>query len=534
MAVSWINEVTEKPVFDIRDFGAVEGSTAATDRQKNNDAFKAAIRAASPDANVDPTPPDPNPFPNAIVEPRGGIVLVPFGKWYLADTINIVREIILKGVSGAGREGAGSVLFFPSGKTGIIVHRYNTSPLEANVLPSTKQRQGRGDYSIISDVFLQMESPRTGPVADGIKLYARASIQNCFIKTFSRDGIHIVTNTTPAEETVINPANNKAVTDLNASNWEVQNVRVEGCGRHGFYARGNDSNVGRAIGLDCTQNLEWGIYDRSFLGNTYVACHTDQNGRVAPDPQDPANKKIYIGGAYKSEGASNRSLFDNCYAEGGQTFRPVLNAQTEKEELPSGITVPAPPTSQFALASTVVGGTYPDSRTKPTQVPPNILIAPGISGGQLFGYPEGERRTLIELHKFDSAPGGEAGMLAFSVNGLGLMQTGGSIQTPVHNSSGGTTAFALDERHSVIIVDAQSAATVKLPAIDATKVGRVYTIKKIGGANNVLIVPGATGQFIDGQPSVTLATQWQSVVLVSVKQGEGTSPVYSWIIASRI
>ncbi|MDF2441668.1 MAG: Pectate lyase superfamily protein, partial [Abditibacteriota bacterium] len=178
---------TTMPEFDVKKFGAV-GDGVADDWA----AFDAAIKAASPNADGGAT--------GVIANPFGGKVKVPVGRYYLSKPLDIVREIVLEGVSGAGREAPGSVLLFDANKVGIFVHRYNTAPLEDPLVPGGKFRQGRGDFSVIRDVSLQAKERAAGTArvatAHAIHMHARALIENCFIKNFAGNGIHMDTDET--------------------------------------------------------------------------------------------------------------------------------------------------------------------------------------------------------------------------------------------------------------------------------------------------------------------------------------------------
>ena len=88
----------------------------------------------------------------------------------------------------------------------------------------------------------------------------------------------------------------------NANLWMIEFCITAGNGRHGLYVDGEDSNAGVCINLDSSANGAIGIYESSFLGNTYMQCHTSGN----------------LGGSYKADAGVNRSLFLNCYAESGQ------------------------------------------------------------------------------------------------------------------------------------------------------------------------------------------------------------------------
>ena len=82
---------------------------------------------------------------------------------------------------------------------------------------------------------------------------------------------------------------------------------MEDNGGHGVYVHGPDSNAGIGIGINAVANGGWGIYGSSFLGNTYMGCHTSTNR----------------GGAYKIEGGTNFSVLMGCYSESDQTASVV-------------------------------------------------------------------------------------------------------------------------------------------------------------------------------------------------------------------
>ncbi|HEV8582920.1 MAG TPA: hypothetical protein VGX68_27965 [Thermoanaerobaculia bacterium] len=100
-------------------------------------------------------------------------------------------------------------------------------------------------------------------------------------------------------------------TNQNCDHWFAENVRAYGNRGHGWHTVGARSNAGCAINLDCTNNYQSGVHEESFLGNTYVACHTSGNSR-SRGPQEPPwpsyNKP--------ATADNNRSKFYNCYSEG--------------------------------------------------------------------------------------------------------------------------------------------------------------------------------------------------------------------------
>ncbi|HYN23120.1 MAG TPA: hypothetical protein VE078_19330 [Thermoanaerobaculia bacterium] len=98
----------------------------------------------------------------------------------------------------------------------------------------------------------------------------------------------------------------------NCDHWQAENVRCNGNRGHGWHTLGARSNAGCAINIDCTSNYQSGIHEESFLGNTYVACHTSENSRSTVNPGDP----VWPSYNKPREADNNRSKFYNCYSEG--------------------------------------------------------------------------------------------------------------------------------------------------------------------------------------------------------------------------
>jgi hypothetical protein len=276
-------------IFDVRDFGAVgDGIT---------DDYPAFQRALDAIAALSKTT-FPSSLPGGVtlsaIDARGATLFIPFGTYRLSQTLNITRQATIQGVSGAG-DYAGSRLIFDRDVDGIVIHTALTSPPEPDTVRPDGNPDpgghGRGDWTVIRDIALQSDNSFAFPhcpdpaineddpltadpilhtghptlAGNGIVLFARALIENCDIAGFHYDGIHI----------------EGIDTAKNANLWEVHNCRVVTNGRHALYVAGENSSAGRAFGLGCTGNCGWAVYDRSFLGNTYLACHTENNGHKA-------------------------------------------------------------------------------------------------------------------------------------------------------------------------------------------------------------------------------------------------------------
>lgn len=105
------------------------------------------------------------------------------------------------------------------------------------------------------------------------------------------------------------------------------------------------------------------------------------------------------------------------------------------------------------------------------------------------------------------------------------MQVNGSFATATKRVTGSYTA-TLDDH--VILADASAGnVTITLPATAAIN-GRQYIIKKTDASANTVSIIGTAGDTIDGQASLMVPTQWQSVMIVA----SATAPI-GWLVLSR-
>lgn len=266
----------------------------------------------------------------------GGRIEFGAGKFCFADTINLKKTLILDGV-GSGEAGAkASVLSFAPNKSGVVFNRWNTlgGGLEN---PTT----GAGDASIVRNLALVSQG---GTVGHGAWMRARGEVSNVSIDGFGGNGIHIVADSGSSDPAVLG----------NANNWMVSRVRIVGC-NHGMYVEGGDTNAGTAIAVDVSNNRGWGIWDYSFLGNSYFGCHAEAN----------------LLGPYKSNGANACNEFFGCYSESGQ-----------------------PPSSLMKPAA-VWGGMHAAGITGTAAVYGSGVITPFTAAQAVDKYPaDGTKRTL--------------------------------------------------------------------------------------------------------------------------------------------
>jgi len=300
--------------------------------------------------------------PGPFVYPVSGKVEFPRGKLFLNGNLTLSSSVHFTG-HGSGQQGGNwaTILKFPENVTGII-------PLKANTGPN----QNGADGSIIEGFSIQGGGGTLGS-AHGVDMQARIKLRDVTVSGFSGNGVNIVADVGARK---------------NANCWIIDTVALLGNGMHGLYVQGGDTNAGYAVGIDATGNGGWGIWDASFLGNTYVGCHTDGNGKrsmvhyggnryycldssLAGSTTPGTNSAVWaligpggvsfyhpdwvsgatylVGGAYASTGINARNVFIGCYSESGSQ-----------------------PPSDFIFPSIVIGGLHAAGVTNTTSA--TILI----------------------------------------------------------------------------------------------------------------------------------------------------------------
>ncbi len=202
---------------------------------------------------------------NASTVQQGSVrVIVPEGRFFLGSTLHIRASVILEGQGVSKGAGGATLLVWPSDTTGIVVQAHNTTGATTEVPDDPATRSGQG--AVLRNLGLQ-GAVTLGGEADGIWLRAGATVEECVVNGFARDGIHIEAG-----------AGTGGATEGNANIWRISNCRLINNRRHGLFVDGADANAGTAVSVDANSNGRFGIFDSSFLGNAYVGCHTATNG----------------------------------------------------------------------------------------------------------------------------------------------------------------------------------------------------------------------------------------------------------------
>jgi hypothetical protein len=169
-----------------------------------------------------------------------------------------------------------SQIIFGEDVTGIRVQGPNTS-LEIG----TSTPNGGGAAGTIIEGLNIRSIGGTNLDRHGIRARSRVMVSRCLIGYFPGDGINLRAS-----------SGGGGSLEGNVNCSMVEYTRSEDNGGNGFYIRGGDGNAALFHGCDADGNAIWGFLDVSFLGNTYIGCHSANNGifNLASWNRDPAHK----------------------------------------------------------------------------------------------------------------------------------------------------------------------------------------------------------------------------------------------------
>jgi hypothetical protein len=306
-------------------------------------------------------------------------LFIPFGTYYLGTTtLDLTHTLIIEGESVGEAGGGATILRWAANTTGIRVQRFNTNG--ATAVDSGTTHKG-GDASVISR--LSLKGAYTNLASEGehhaIHLRARATIRDVYIANFQGDAV-----------TIIASGGAGAPTEGNANNFEITRVFIENC-RNGLYVQGADTNAGVAHSLSAIGCRQWGVFDRSFLGNTYTACHTAANGVVAnvtPTLVHLSGRLFYVKPGQAAGASTNSppaSPSDNAFwgyardggASSAQSIPTWTNGMTVRE---GGAYC-----TDSLSASHVFTNCYSEMDQAPSRLSQNTLVLNGLHAAGVTG-----------------------------------------------------------------------------------------------------------------------------------------------------
>jgi hypothetical protein len=287
-----------------------------------------------------------------VVNVGGYRIRFPIGHFYFGSKIELKTTVIIEGQGVGIAGGIPTKLRFAT--DGIVVNIYDT--LNGGIeSPGTTGAGG----TIIRNLMLT--SSASSGAHDGIWLRGRATIEQVAVANFPRHGIRIEAEGLGAAAAVRG----------NANGWRVTNCRLTGNRDCGLFVSGGDVNAGMGVGIDSSFNGNWGIWDNSFLGNSYSGCHADYNGLPGLSVGRTAPSVVTYNGRYYAVVPGQDTA--------ASTTTPGTNAWVWFEYWPSG-DGPAVGAAAWSSASTYKSGG------------PYALIGDAATGNLLLGcYSEGSQ-----------------------------------------------------------------------------------------------------------------------------------------------
>lgn len=160
------------------------------------------------------------------------------------------KPVTLIGDNSAVQPNSGTKLLFAAGVVGITMQNGSL---------------GLGGMSGLENLHL-VGSDSIAGAYDGIVVQCTSwRIRNVTIEGFGGNGLHVLS------------ALVTATASINANIGYAERVRVYANKTNGIYVQGVDSNACVFNSCDASTNTGWGIYDSSFLGNTYIGPHVSGN-----------------------------------------------------------------------------------------------------------------------------------------------------------------------------------------------------------------------------------------------------------------
>lgn len=102
-------------------------------------------------------------------------------------------------------------------------------------------------------------------VLAGVRMHAGAFLKNVWVEGCAGNGFLV------AASVGWNPYSN-------VNNFDIDICQASSNGLHGLFVQGSDANAGNIRNFLAIENRRWGLYDHSFLGNSYIGCNASTNG----------------------------------------------------------------------------------------------------------------------------------------------------------------------------------------------------------------------------------------------------------------
>ena len=280
----------------------------------------------------------------------GSIIQYPTGDWRNSKPWFYRKRLVHQGVSGGTRSQPATTIHVPKNQSaGTVTYGRD------NAFCQGYHAQGMTLRHLHFRVE-KGESPNVpGPGAEpGLRIFSNCIIEGVKIEGASGHGIEMIADV------------RRAGMRGNANGWRFSDLYVLNSGKWGMYLDGGDANAGTLIAGDFIGNSDGGLWDSSFLGNTYFGLHLNANAvrtqvshqgyrygsylenrgiepGVTPGwerywyrqgeggvhyrvyPRWDAERTYGAGGALRFDNPNARSVAVGCYVEGNQIITEVVS-----------------------------------------------------------------------------------------------------------------------------------------------------------------------------------------------------------------
>jgi len=261
---------------------------------------------------------------------KGGKIYIPAttsNRWRFSQHLDIRKMVHIEGqiAQGGSSTTAGTQIWVDEDQAGFIFNSLGTSdygladgyaytinPYSITTMPSDGLEGAYG--SILENVSVQASVKGTANV-DGIVIRCQMECRKVHARNFPRHGFRIHAG--------INNANADEHGDANQ--WVLKNCKAILNGGDGLHTDGLDANAGVCDKFFSQLNTGYGVYDNSFLSNTYISFDTAGNG-IAPFYSDRNTNECTLIGCH-DDGAGGSTLGSTVTSVGGNGLQPSAASQ---------------------------------------------------------------------------------------------------------------------------------------------------------------------------------------------------------------
>ena len=352
-------------------------------------------------------------------------ITIPCGVYWFGDAgagaaIELTDAVVLEGHS-VGYEDSAPILKFLPGVSGIRVQDANTSG--ANTVDSVLHNGARG--TLIRNLALAGSFATTEAEAHGVIARTVVRCEQVLASNFEGDGFHIEVSTSSPSgaEPPYGNANMSAFINCSSNG-----------NRNGIFFGGSDANACTVVNFNANANRQAGIYDASFLGNSYYGGQLTANGaNPYNDGANVAAAVVSFNGNYygciagqeagASANAPTGTTDDNPWWYYISAGAPVAGAPAWT----AGMLVRAggPLLDDQATSTSVYSGVYAENSGAKAQIAQRSVVVGGMIATWIYNNPAANKGTAV-------LRGGNNGALetdtCFTANAGSVMARLGAMQ----------------------------------------------------------------------------------------------------------